>query len=315
MEPRTIISVSGGKDSTAMYLLACEQVRDGFLQGFEPIFADTGNELEQTLDYLRGLPEAVRGAGLPAPEIRWVRADFTRQIATRRANLERVWGAAGIDPERIARVKALLEPTGNPFLDLCRLKGVFPSTRRRFCTQELKHLPIHVQVVAPYLDADIPVIHWQGVRADESPSRAKLDPIEEEMPDLWIYRPLLDWTAEDVFAFHRKYGIEPNPAYKQGMKRVGCAPCIHAGKAELLALAQRFPGEIKRIAEWERLVKEVSKRGDATFFAADKTPDEGWCGIEEVVKWAGTERGGRKLSLLPFFEDATSCSSVYGLCE
>jgi hypothetical protein len=34
-------------------------------------------------------------------------------------------------------------------------------------------------------------------------------------------------------------------------------PCIHARKDELLAISQRFPKEIERIAEWERIADEA----------------------------------------------------------
>jgi len=67
---------------------------------------------------------------------------------------------------------------------------------------------------------------------------------------------------------HDKHGIKPNPLYKQGMGRVGCMPCIHAKKDEILEISKRFPEEIKRVAEWERLVTQVNVLGaGATFFS------------------------------------------------
>ncbi len=74
-----VLSFSGGKDSTAMYLLAMEWGVD-----FTPVFADTGHEHPATLDYVRELPRLTGG-----PEIRWVRADFTREIARRRLFIAR----------------------------------------------------------------------------------------------------------------------------------------------------------------------------------------------------------------------------------
>lgn len=43
-----VVSVSGGKDSTATALLAIEQNTDNIMF----IFADTGNESHKTYDYL-----------------------------------------------------------------------------------------------------------------------------------------------------------------------------------------------------------------------------------------------------------------------
>lgn len=69
-----IISVSGGKDSTALLLLAIERQPDNM----QAVFADTGNEHDLTYDYVRYLEQAT---GVP---IRWVKADFTRHIAGKR---------------------------------------------------------------------------------------------------------------------------------------------------------------------------------------------------------------------------------------
>lgn len=59
-----VVSVSGGKDSTALYLWAIEQFGK---DGFYPVFADTGHEHPVTLNYLRNLPDWSGG-----PAINWV---------------------------------------------------------------------------------------------------------------------------------------------------------------------------------------------------------------------------------------------------
>src|SRR5699024_2393008 len=119
---------------------------------------------------------------------------------------------------------SVLQPTGVPMLDLAIWKGRFPSTRARFCTTELKVIPIMEQVYMPLFEEGKHVISWQGVRADESLARAKLTEYEPMPEGFDVYRPLLKWTAQDVFEMHDKYGIEPNPLYKEGMSRVGCMP-------------------------------------------------------------------------------------------
>jgi len=120
--------------------------------------------------------------------------------------------------ERVERALALLHPTGIPFLDLCMLKGRFPSTRARFCSEELKHHPIFYQVQEPLLEAGHTVVSWQGVRAEESPRRAALSKLERLGGRLVNWRPILRWTVEDVFAIHRRHGVEPNPLYKDGVR-------------------------------------------------------------------------------------------------
>jgi 3'-phosphoadenosine 5'-phosphosulfate sulfotransferase (PAPS reductase)/FAD synthetase len=170
------------------------------------------------------------------------------------------------------------------------------------------------------------------VRRDESINRRSLPERECKEIDaasgaeLWNYRPILDWTVDDVFAMHRKHGIEPNPLYKQGMGRVGCMPCIHARKDELLEVSKRFPAEIERVAEWERIVSLAAKRGCSTFFEADTVPGNSrdmveirhdTHGIWQAVEWAKTGRGGRQFDMFRIEGEQSGalCTSIYGLCE
>ena len=307
-----LVSVSGGKDSTALYLLAMELAqRHGF--AFTAVFADTGNEHEATLDYVRDLPRLTGGSA-----IRWVKADFTTDIARKRRFIAERWPEHGVPADRIARALEVLHPTGVPFLDLCLVKGRFPSRRAQFCTGELKIAPIMEQVVMPLLDDGQRVLSWQGVRGAESLLRARLPRFEHRGGGYWIWRPLLRWSVEDVFALHRRHGIAPNPLYRFGMHRVGCMPCINCRKDELREIAQRFPEHVQRIAEWEDLVAMASKRGASTFFPSPTANGRGDVRsgrIHDHVAWAMTSRGGRQLDLLRMCGKSPACASAYGLCE
>lgn len=324
---QNIVSISGGKDSTALLLLAIERQPENL----QAVFADTGHEHAQTYDYVRYLEQAT---GI---KIRWVRADFSAQIERKAVYVREKWpeklAKVGMSAEEIAktvnRATAVLNPTGNPFLDLCLWKGRFSSTRARFCSEELKRNPIIEQVQMPFLEAGDKVISWQGVRADESPSRALLKELDcnGSWPDtggeLWNYRPILNWKAQDCFDMHKKHGVKHNPLYEQGMGRVGCMPCIHARKDELLEISKRFPEEIARVSEWEKIVSQVSRRGGSTFFPApdlgvihndERALDGG--NILKFVEWSKTSRGGKQFDFLRSDnENIPLCSSVYGLCE
>ena len=310
MTRHNIVSVSGGKDSTALLLLAIERQTENL----EAWFADTGHEHQQTYDYIDYLSNKV----LP---IRVIKADFSAQIARKREFVATKWREQGVPEERVLMALNALVPTGNPFLDLCLWKGRFPSTKARFCSEELKRNPI-VEAQLELLDAGNEIWSWQGVRADESLARRDLPELDEVGGGLWNYRPILKWTAEDCFATHRKHGIKHNPLYEQGMGRVGCMPCIHARKDELLEISRRFPEEIERVVNWERMVAEASKRGMSTFFAAvqddpaarDKDISHDSHGIHVMVEWAKTSRGGRQYDFLRM-EEGPACSSIYGLCE
>lgn len=92
-----VLSFSGGKDSTAMYLHAMESGRD-----FLPVFADTGNEHEITLDYVRDLPRRTGG-----PAIRWVKADFSDDFERKRRFIAEQWPKDG-RPDDHVRAGALI---------------------------------------------------------------------------------------------------------------------------------------------------------------------------------------------------------------
>jgi 3'-phosphoadenosine 5'-phosphosulfate sulfotransferase (PAPS reductase)/FAD synthetase len=312
---KALVSVSGGKDSTATLLVALERLPKEDIFG---AFADTGNEHPMTYDYVRFLGDRL------GVQIKWVKADFTDWWWRRRDYVRDKWPLPspkkgwpdGVPADIVRRVLAVFEkgPTGNPYLDLCIIKGRFPSRKAQFCTDELKKQPLNKytnDLVAQYGKVE----SWQGVRADESESRAKLPERESGGELFTIYRPILRWNVQMVFDQHRKSGIEPNPLYKLGMGRVGCMPCINARKGEILEISKRFPEQIDRIEEWEALVSEASKRSNATFFPSPEDRGDGLIHkIRERVEWAGTLYGG-KVHDPKADDEPTSCASRYGLCE
>lgn len=300
-----VISMSGGKDSTATALLARETVDP---LSISYVFADTGNEHQITYDYLDYLQ-----AKLGITILR-LRRDFAPEIAHRREWLNehgesRGWSRAAID-----RVLEVMRPTGNPFLDLCMFKGRFPSRKAQFCTQFLKTEPL-VEYQMGLCTQGFTVWSWQGIRAEEGGRRAFAAPFEEIGGGLWVNRPILRWKAADTFAAHKAAGIEPNPLYRLGMSRVGCMPCINANKNEIREIAARFPEEVARILEWERLVAQSSKQLAASFFPnPDREAHLNKRGILNMIEWSKTSRGGKQRGLFADSEP-TACSSSYGLCE
>ncbi len=305
---KIVVSVSGGKDSTATLLLALE--RD---ENVTAVFSDTGNEHPLTYEYLEYLEKAL------GMTFHRVKADFSRQMGVHRKFILEKWPLQGIPDEKVQQAAAMMVPTGIPFLDLCIWKGRFPgNATSRFCTKELKTLPLTAFALSIVEDGSI-VESWQGIRKDESRTRSTYLERETVHPQIEIYRPILDWKAKDTFAFAKSMGIKPNPLYKMGQRRVGCMPCINSRKEDLRQIAIRFPEVIDRIEEWERLVGEASKRDSSTFFCAEVENEiayqEG--NIRKVVTWAV----GEKPSLfLDFHEEQlvseiAGCSSSYGLCE
>jgi 3'-phosphoadenosine 5'-phosphosulfate sulfotransferase (PAPS reductase)/FAD synthetase len=257
-----VVSVSGGKDSAATLLLAIERFG---VHRVIAIFCDTGNEHSEVYAYLDYLESSlgikiVRLKASFAFEIARKRMFIARDVRTRRqyataprldANgdivyrknndgsiqLQMVWNRGVMDLEGIPRMRkvrgecvrwtnkakrralSVLHPTGNPFLDLCLWKGRFPSRKAQFCTEHLKR---NMAVEAGYK-----VVSWQGIRRDESQNRRFAKEFERVGGGIWIYRPIVHWTAAQVFEHCAAHGLKPNPLYLQDMDRVGCMPCIN----------------------------------------------------------------------------------------
>lgn len=322
---QNIISFSGGKDSVATYLLALENGID-----FIAVCADTGNEHEITMDYVRNFHHQTGG-----PEVRIIKADLSADFAHRRmfvARDRRVKKRRVVKRDEDGNVKSIkvspvrftnkqkrrmlenLYSSGNPFLDLMMIKGRFASNMAAFCTERLKRDQIIEQVHFPIVDGGKIVVSWQGVRAEESARRAKYPIYDSPGGGIWNYRPIHRLTANDVFAIAQKHGVTNNPLYTMGMGRVGCMPCVNCKKDELHEIAARFPEHLERIKDWERRVSLCGRTNNATFFHASKTGGV-ISGIDSVVEWSRTGKGGKTFDLFKSIADASSCSSAYGLCE
>jgi hypothetical protein len=141
MKMTNIASISGGKDSTAMWLFAKEEGEEVL-----PVFADTGHEHPIVYEYLEYLEKELG-------PIRKVKADFTDKIAQKREYVNTKWREEGVPDHIIKQALEVLQPTGIPFLDLCLWKGRFPSTKARFCTQFLKREVIFDQVYVPIIES------------------------------------------------------------------------------------------------------------------------------------------------------------------
>ena len=337
------VSISGGKDSTATACLAIERAEKTDMK-LRLIFADTGNEHPATIEHIEYLGDKF---GIP---IMTVQADFSGWMEKRRESLPIDWRkekrrtrhqkdcpkkgcdcpvsiSAPVPENLIARAVELLKPSGNPFLDLCMIKGRFPSRRAQFCTQELKLVPMELEANRLHQRGG-DLVSWIGERAEESPGRAAKAQLQRiRMPETGttkiLYRPIKFWTAEQCFQIAKRHDLKPNPLYLQGMGRVGCMPCINCNKNELRQISDRFPDHVEKIIAWEAVVGEMSRRGISSFFSANMIPgtEPNRANIKDAVHWSKTSRGGRNFDLVIAAERITAadegymCESAYGLCE
>lgn len=263
-----VANVSGGKDSTAMILYLME-----LNLNFEAVFCDTGWEHEQTYEYLEYLEKFV----LKQPI------------------------------KRLRNEKYFKTDTRGGYEELVLSKIFFPSNVIRTCTLELKVAPqleYMDEVRAKYKKKPISAV---GIRKEESQARSKLGPFEEK-DESTIWRPLIDWTVEDVIAIHKRFGVAPNPLYTRGFSRVGCFPCIFARKSEIKHAFQESPERFERIRQLETEVKELAKekgRKEAvySFFKRGN--------VDNVLDWALKTEDQLEL----FEEEYLSGCLTWGLCD
>lgn len=289
---KIIVTFSGGKDSLAALLW----VRNNMSKKFTTVFCDTGWESDLTYKYINE-----------------------------------------IDKKLNLNIVTLRSKKYSGFIDLAKKKKRFPSSQRRFCTSELKSIPM-IDYLLDEVNDDFIVI--QGIRGAESAQRAVmnaqcnyfkyyLNPYKVDKngnPKYHTYRrkeilafckkhatdvlrPVFDWSAQQVIDYILDNGLEPNPLYRMGMKRVGCFPCIMCGLSEIHQIATRFPERIAEIAEYEKKIC-------SSFFGPDKISRKFYKGeyplVYDVVKYANNKYDAGQL-----FDDreATTCMSYYGLCE
>jgi len=274
---KRVFAFSGGKDSTAMLCWAKEQGYDFGCDDVIAVWCDTGWKHPLTYEYIDLIDRKLLGGNL-------VRLKNDR------------WFSNGGDGMRA----------------LVARRGRVPSACARFCTEELKIVPMTTWLRT--LDDEATV--YVAVRAAESVRRAKLPEREwSEVYDCWIERPLLYWSTNDVFACLARH-VEPNPLYKLGAARVGCFPCVMINHAELRRLTTTMPDIWDRISELERLTGR-------SFFSPGYIPARACSGVDpatgkrfptvgDVRRWV-IEAPQRQIDL--FDTGLPVCLSVYSLCE
>ena len=221
------------------------------------------------------------------------------------------------------------------FVDMAIKKTRFPSSQRRFCTSELKVIPM----IDYILSQDDSFIIIQGIRARESAARASYDTecsyfkeyFNNEVKGLYhkravldwckthdasVLRPIFHWTAQEVIDYILTNGQRPNPLYERGFARVGCFPCVMCRKREV-QLISKDKLAAERLIKAEQRMKEQTERG-SSFFSPGYIPAR-FCAngqyptVQEVFNYVN--RDDAQLDLFKP-EGGYSCMSLYhGLCE
>ena len=150
--------------------------------------------------------------------------------------------------------------SGKSLLERIEERGRFPSASVRFCTSDTKRTPIEREL-RRYLKAHPRfggrIVNAMGMRASESPARAKLVPWRHSERNSRAGRAWYDWLPvhdldrTEVFRIIRDAGQSPHWAYAAGMSRLSCSFCILASRADLCRAAELRPRLYRQYVDLE----------------------------------------------------------------
>jgi 3'-phosphoadenosine 5'-phosphosulfate sulfotransferase (PAPS reductase)/FAD synthetase len=247
---RHIVSLSGGKDSSALAVV----LKERFPQlPTEYVFCDTEYELPETYEYLDRL-EAFLGKKI-------VRLNALDHLGIARK------------PGRKAFDVWLNEYYG----------GFLPNARTRWCTRVLKIKPFEAFI------GDSTAYSYIGIRADEKRDGyvAKKPVVISERANIIPCYPFKDlgFGINDVSSALERSGLG-FPTYYKWRSRSGCYFCFYQQRGEWSRLKREHPGLFESARQFERLegsarytwvqgrtLDEVANRGQSDAEASMDTDD------------------------------------------
>jgi len=142
-----------------------------------------------------------------------------------------------------------------------------PGRTVRWCHTLFKTSP-YIKKVREYLHNNkAKILTFEGVRAEESPKRSTYTQIYEGPKDITQInaRPLLNWSALEIFLYIFSQKLPLNKMYRYGYPRVGCLVCPFTSRWSDYISSHRFSDDIESyITELRRIassngVKDVDK--------------------------------------------------------
>jgi len=134
----------------------------------------------------------------------------------------------------------------------------WPSAKHRQCTSDLKRDPIDREIRNYMKERGLSlVVSCTGIRAAESASRSKINPLKlsernSKAGRTWYeWCPIFELSTADVFATIAAAGQSPHAAYGLGNERLSCVFCIMGSKNDIALGAKHNPDLFKRYVELE----------------------------------------------------------------
>lgn len=217
----TCISFSGGRTSAYMLYMVLQAHNMSLPEDAVVCFCNTGKEHEATLDFVRDVQEHWK---VPIVWLEYAKNEQKFRV---------------VDYNTASR-------NGEPFAEMITNKQFLPNSVMRFCTTELKILPIK-----RYMDSiGFPEFETMaGIRADEPRRIGKLRQT--------LHAPLATAgiTQADVQAFWAANDFDLGLAFKNKVTALGnCDLCFMKGGHQLMSIIQHEPNRAIWWAEQEKRI-------------------------------------------------------------
>ena len=281
-----VVSVSGGKDSTAMALWLIDQ---GLKDRCTFVFADTKWEHPELYRYIDEVLEPILGkiyritsskypGGMP-DMVRTKGAFPQRMIRFCTEHLK-------VNPQK-EFLQKFREETGQDPINCVGIRAQESIRRSKFEEWE-NGGPMRCDTWRPLID--------------------------------WLVSDVVD-----IHTRHKVPPCSLYLRNKHASNRVGCYPCIMSRKSEIRAVAEADPWRIDEIRQLEKEVGDAMEssleakgqtleelgRARPGFFQSKEGDGKTWP-IDKVVEWSKTSRGGKQFEL--FTADEPGCQ-MWGLCD
>lgn len=194
-------------------------------------------------------------------------------------------------------------PNWRDLLDRIESHGKFPDGPNRFCTSEFKTGQVRKLMTALVAlqrarwglnpngrnGRRVRILNCLGMRAQESPKRAAMEPFAFDKAssntkrhvDEWL--PIHGWTIDQVWADIRASGVRYHPAYDLGLPRLSCSFCVLASKPALIRAAQLRPA---LAAEYAAVEVRIGHRFKDKLSMAQIIEEAKTAEVAEIGDWA-----------------------------
>ena len=233
-----LVKHSGGKDSNATLLWALEHLDPDKIV---VVWNDSGADWPETPDYLDYLEHHLQ---ITITRLRAL--DYPALHPRKKPNQYELGNCRSVQ-------------------EMVRHVGRWPYYKSPDCVDWLKAAPTRRFATAHKLQ---PYLMLMGQRREESRRRASMTPFAVLQRSYHVYRPVLDYTLDDVLNLHKRHNLQLHPIYDL-FDRQACWICPFQKIGQFLTIHQHYPNLAQQILDIEA---EIDRPWHRDTWARDLLP-------------------------------------------